>query len=158
MRTDAEMTGMGDDFDHLFLTEYPRVLTIAQRVLRNRPEAEQVAKQVLVEFRRRHPILPGDSAARLHRAAVDAALESARASDGERGAASDGERGATDTQDPQALREALGRLPRSGAAVLALRASRLTYAETAAVLGVGVEQVAAMLRRAEVLLLREMGG
>lgn len=147
---------MGDDFDHLFLTEYPRVLTIAQRVLRNRGEAEQVAKEVLVEFRRRHPTLPSDSAARLHRSAVDAALQSAHDRTGHSGE-SEGGPGATGKQDPQAVREALARLPRSGAAVLALRASRLTYAETAAVLGVGVEQVAAMLRRAEVLLLRELG-
>jgi len=54
------------------------------------------------------------------------------------------------------VRAALGRLPAKSAAVLALRYSGLSYAETAAALGVNVGQVGTLLRRAEAALRKEM--
>lgn len=144
---------MEDDFESLFLAEYPRVLSIVYRILRNRPEAEQVAVEVMVAFRER-PIVPNHSAARLHREAVDAALHRARSrgSPGKRLKSSS--LGGVDQS--QVLREALARMPAAGVTVLALRSSRLTYAETAAVLGVEVQQVGSLLRRAELQLLKEV--
>ncbi|MBW3591821.1 MAG: hypothetical protein KY393_08270 [Actinobacteria bacterium] len=145
---------MEDDFESLFLAEYPRVLSIAQRILRNHGEAERVAGEVMVAFRREHSINPNDSAVRLHRAAVETALRRSRSRGGQ-GKLRKGS-GPGGVEESQAVREALARMPAAGAAVLALRASRLTYAETAAVLGVEVQQVGSLLRRAELRLLKEV--
>jgi RNA polymerase sigma-70 factor (ECF subfamily) len=54
------------------------------------------------------------------------------------------------------LRDALGRLPAKSAAILALRYSGLKYVEIADALGVGVDQVGTLLRRAETLLRKEL--
>lgn len=141
---------MEDDFESLFLAEYPRVLSIAERILRNRAEAEQVAEEVMVAFCNDHPALLKDSPVHLHRRAVEAAQRRAR--DRQNG----GEPSIGTAEPAMAVREALARMPAAGAAVLALRSSRLTYAETAAVLEIEVEQVGPLLRRAELRLLKEM--
>ncbi|MEX2587678.1 MAG: hypothetical protein WD602_06755 [Actinomycetota bacterium] len=139
---------MAGNFEDLFLAEYPRVLCIAERVLRKRTEAEQLAREVMAAFGRTWPALPDDCAVRLHRAALDASFDRAR---DKRLEDAGGEAGVSDAQ----VTAALVRMPRPSAEVLVLRSSRLTYAETAAVLQVEEEQIGAMLRRAELRLLRE---
>lgn len=145
---------MEDDFESLFLAEYPRVLCIAQRILRNRAEAESVAEEVMVAFRREHSIVPDHSAVLLHRGAVEAALRRSRSRESRDKSRKD--YGPGGVEESQVVLEALARMPLAAAAVLALRSSRLTYAETAAVLGVEVQQVGALLRRAELRLLKEV--
>ena len=56
----------------------------------------------------------------------------------------------------QEVRQALARLPKKSATVLALRYSGLSYAEVAAALGVKTGQVGTLLRRAETALRKEM--
>ena len=57
----------------------------------------------------------------------------------------------------RAIRAALSRVPRRHATVLVLRYSGLSYAETAAALGIGVNGVGTRLRRAEACLRKEVG-
>jgi RNA polymerase sigma factor (sigma-70 family) len=158
---------MSDGFERLFMAEYQRVVSIANRVLRDRSEAEDVAQEVFLDFSRKHSPLADYAPAWLHRAATHAALNQVRrrkrretrevetqagVSRSEPGADEVVER----SEDQRMVREALARMPKKSAAVLALRSSGLTYAETAAALGVGVGQVGTMLRRAEARLLKEV--
>ncbi len=158
---------MSDGFERLFNAEYPRVVSIANRVVRDRAEAEDVAQEVFLAFSRKHSPFADYAPAWLHRAATNAALNQVRGrrrreqreSFSQAGAAS-AEPGVDELivqrEEQRAVREALARLPKRSAAVLALRSSGLTYAETAAALGVGVGQVGTMLRRAEARLLKEV--
>ena len=63
-----------DAFDRLFLEEYGRVVGIAQRVLGDPAEAEDVAQEVFCDFYRRHPSDASYAAAWLYRAAAHSAL------------------------------------------------------------------------------------
>ena len=60
------------------------------------------------------------------------------------------------TEQRQIVRTALARMPRKGAAVLALRYGGLSYAEVAQALGVNIGQIGTLLRRAEAALRREV--
>ncbi|GAC1319112.1 MAG: RNA polymerase sigma factor SigX [Chloroflexota bacterium] len=161
------------NFEHLFVAEYPKVVAIAQHVLRDPHEAEDVAQDVFYSFYRQHP--PDSSYARawLHRAAAHAALNVVRGKrrrkQRESADAQSQERLQTTSQfalDPQhaleqaeqcrAVRRILSRLPDKRATVLALRYSGLSYAEVADALGVNVNQVGTLLRRAERAFVKEM--
>jgi RNA polymerase sigma-70 factor (ECF subfamily) len=160
-RTDDE------SFEALFRAEYARVAGIANRVLMDQHEAEDVAQEVFVDFHRLHSASAQYAAAWLHRAAAHAALNRLRGSRRRQKrevaqAAEESER----VLDPQRLfelsedrrqvREALARLAPKPAAVLVLRASGLSYAEVAQALGVGIGQVGTLLRRAEAALRKEV--
>jgi RNA polymerase sigma-70 factor (ECF subfamily) len=160
-RTDDE------SFEALFRAEYARVAGIANRVLMDQHEAEDVAQEVFVDFHRLHSASAQYAPAWLHRAAAHAALNRLRGSRRrqKREVAQAAE--ATDrVLDPQKLfevsedrrqvREALARLAPKPAAVLVLRASGLSYAEVAQALGVGIGQVGTLLRRAEASLRKEV--
>lgn len=154
-------------FERLFVTEYPRVVAIANRVLASRPEAEEVAQEVFLQFHRSQDAAAPYAPAWLHRAAWHSALNVVR---GNRRRQAREEATALPedhaVQDPQqvveqgeqrrAVREAMRRLPRKSAAVLALRYSGLSYAETAIALGVSIGQVGTLLRRAESKLRMEV--
>lgn len=158
---------MSDGFERLFSTEYQRVVSIANRVLRDRAGAEDVAQEVFLDFSRKHSPLADYAPAWLYRAATHAALNQLRGRKrretyevhNQAGAVLN-EPGADEVverfEDQRMLREALARIPKRSAAALALRSSGLTYAETAAALGVRVEQVGTLLRRAEARLLKEV--
>ncbi|HUZ71241.1 MAG TPA: sigma-70 family RNA polymerase sigma factor [Candidatus Saccharimonadales bacterium] len=155
-------------FERLFVAEYVRVTAIAARVLDDQAAAEDVAQEVFLDLHRRFGNDPGAQApAWLHAAAVHTALNAIR-SRRRRGARE--ERFATKpslSDDPQAaveiaetrraIRAALARVPARDASVLALRYSGLSYAETAAALGIGVNGVGTRLRRAEARLRKEVG-
>ncbi|MEA2683815.1 MAG: hypothetical protein QOK05_2143 [Chloroflexota bacterium] len=156
-----------EPFEQLFLAEYTRVVAIANRVLANRQEAEEVAQEVFLDFHRSHPADADYAAPWLHRAAWHRALNVLR---GNRRRMTREESVAVaesdSTADPEGLvqqadqqrrvREAMRRLPRRSAAVLALRYSGLSYAEVAGALGVSVGQVGTLLRRAELKLRSEV--
>ena len=175
---DVRGIGVADPFERLFSAEYATVVAIASRVLADAHEAEDVAQEVFVQFHRAYaPTLDkGDIVPHarpwLHAAAVHTALNVVRGRR-RRAQREQAEAGAHDRlysmgddADPARLAEvkerqgevraALGRLPAKSAAVLALRYSGLSYAETAAALDVNVGQVGTLLRRAEAALRKEM--
>jgi len=154
-------------FEHLFTAEYARVVGIANRVLADPHEAEDVAQEVFIDFHRLHSASAQYAPAWLHRAAAHTALNRLR---GARRrlrreisqAAQEGERTVDPSQqlevneDRRLVRRALARLAPKPAAVLVLRASGLSYAEVAQALGVGIGQVGTLLRRAEATLRKEV--
>src|SRR5207245_2891734 len=153
--------------ESLFRTEYPRVVGIANRVLADPHEAEDVAQDVFIDFHRLHSATAQYAPAWLHRAAAHASLNRLRGARRrqKREVAQAAEEGDS-TLDPQKqlevnedrrqVRHALGRLAPRPAAALAMRASGLSYAEVAQALGVGIGQVGTLLRRAEAALRKEV--
>lgn len=171
--TAVQQQGRSSTFEHLFRAEYGRVVAIAQRVLADAHEAEDVAQEVFVDFHRRYPADAPFAAAWLHAAAAHAALNVIRGKrrrfqreTAEARASARLQEGAELAQDPQQhvvreeqrqeVRAALARLPARQALVLALRYSGLSYAETAAAAGMPIDQVGTTLRRAESALRKEM--
>jgi len=156
-----------ESFEALFTAEYGRVAGIANRVLADPHEAEDVAQEVFIDFHRLHSASAQYAPAWLHRAAAHAALNRLRGARRRQRrevaqAAEDTDR----TVDPQKLlevsedrrelRQALARLAPEPAAGLVLRASGLSYSEVAQALGVGIGQVGTLLRRAEAALRKEV--
>ncbi len=154
-------------FEALFSAEYGRVAGIANRVLADPHEAEDVAQEVFIDFNRLHSASAPYAAAWLYRAAAHKALNRVR---GRRRREKRELSQATDegaqTLDPQHMlevsedrrqvRQALARLAPKPATVLVLRASGLSYAEVAQALGVGIGQIGTLLRRAEAALRNEV--
>jgi RNA polymerase sigma factor (sigma-70 family) len=156
-----------DPFERLFKDEYSRVVAIANRVLADRQEAEDVAQEVFVDFHRLHRADAPYAAPWLHRAAANTALNTVRSRTRRtRREANYGALEVTRSVDPAEVAEtkeqrllvraALGRLSRKSAAVLALRYGGLSYAEVAQALGVNIGQIGTLLRRAEASLRREV--
>jgi RNA polymerase sigma factor (sigma-70 family) len=154
-------------FEALFTAEYRRVVGIANRVLADSHEAEDVAQEVFMDFHRRHSASADYAPAWLHRAAAHSSLNRLRGArrrqkrelaqaleEGDR--TLDPQKQAEIEEDRRRLRAALGRLAPKPAAVLVLRASGLSYAEVAQALGVGVGQIGTLLRRAEETLRKEV--
>jgi RNA polymerase sigma-70 factor (ECF subfamily) len=165
----AGQRGMVQAFEALFVAEYPKVVGVANRVLVDRAEAEDVAQEVFLDFHRRHSPTAPYAAAWLHRAAWHTALNRVRgrrrrerreeldaASGGEDGWSADPQRIAERNYDRDAVRSAMRKLPARAAGVLALRYSGLSYAEVGEAMGIGVGQVGTVLRRAEARLKREV--
>jgi RNA polymerase sigma-70 factor (ECF subfamily) len=162
-----------DAFDRLFLAEYAKVVAIAQRVLGDAHEAEDVAQEVFCDFHRRHSPDAAYASVWLHRAAAHAALNVVRGSrrrrrremtealrqerlQGTAEASLDPQRAVEAAEARRDVHQALARLPARSALILALRYSGLSYAEVAAALGVGTGQVGTLLRRAEAALRKEI--
>jgi len=166
----AMATSRPDDevFEALFTAEYARVAGIANRVLADPHEAEDVAQEVFIDFHRLHSAGAQYAPAWLHRAAAHAALNRLRGAKRRQRrelaqATEEGDRSADPqhllevNEDRRQVRQALARLAPRPAAVLVLRASGLSYAEVAQALGVGIGQVGTLLRRAEAALRKEIG-
>ncbi len=157
-----------DPFETLFRSEYPRLVAVANRVLDDPAEAEDVAQEVFWELHRRHPEGLPLAGRWLHSAAVHTALNRLRSRRRRERREDLAERRQAPDElgDPEQLhlreaerrqvRLALARLPEKKAAVLALRYSGLSYAEVGAALGVGTGQVGTLLRRAEAELARRL--
>jgi len=153
-------------FERLFLREYARVAGIAFRVLGDAVGAEDVAQDVFVSFYRKHDPEASYAPSWLYAASAHTALNAVRgrkrrekretsaAPDLERVA--DPEADAIASEDRAEVRAALARLPERAATLLVLRHSGLTYAEVAAALGIGVDQVGTRLRRAQDAFKREV--
>ncbi len=156
-----------DSFEALFKAEYNRVAGIANRVLADAQEAEDVAQEVFIDFHRLHSAKAQYAAAWLYRASAHTALnrvrgnrrrekrEQAVAQD-EAGQPLDPQRIAENNEDRRRLRTALARLPKKPAEVLVLRSSGLSYAEVAEAIGVSTGQIGTLLRRAEAALRKEV--
>jgi len=151
--------GLSPAFETLFRREYPRVAAIAQRIVRDADEAEDVAQDVFVSFYRKHPADAGYAAAWLHAAAAHTALnairsrdrrgrrETAHAREFDRGV--DPQGAALDAETRSEVRAALGRMDERAASLLALRYSGLSYDEIAAALGLRKSSIGTLLSRAE---------
>src|SRR5690242_21082118 len=108
-------------FEHLFTAEYGRVVGIANRVLEDAHEAEDVAQEVFIDFHRLHSATADYAPAWLHRAAAHASLnrlrgarrrqkrEVAQAMEEEERTL-DPQKQAELSEDRRRLRQALGRL------------------------------------------------
>ena len=156
-----------EPFERLFMAEYGKVVAVANRVLADRTEAEDVAQEVFLDFHRKHRADASYAPAWLHRAAVHTALNRIRSRQRrqrrELAEARDSHHEVVDPQqvveieeDRRRVRRALSRLPTKAASVLALRYSGLSYVEVGSALGVGAGQVGTLLRRAEQALRKEM--
>jgi RNA polymerase sigma-70 factor (ECF subfamily) len=167
LRAVASVRSDEESFEALFTAEYARVAGIANRVLADPQEAEDVAQEVFIDFHRLHSASAQYAPAWLHRAAAHAALNRLRgARRRQRREMAQATEEMDRTADPQVLlevnedrrqvRQALARLAPRPAAVLVLRASGLSYAEVAQALGVGIGQVGTLLRRAEAALRKEV--
>ncbi len=152
------MKSRDEAFEALFKSEYSRVAGIANRVLADPQEAEDVAQEVFISFHRLHSANAQFAPAWLHRAAAHTALNRVRGRKRrERRELAQAPEESSRTVDPQRMLE-VGedrRAPKP-AAVLVLRASGLSYAEVAQAIGVGTGQIGTLLRRAEAALRKEV--
>lgn len=156
-----------ESFEALFRAEYSRVAGIANRVLADPHEAEDVAQEVFIDFNRLHSATAHYASAWLYRAAAHKALnrmrgrrrrerrEFAQAPD-EGASTMDPQHMLEVSEDRRKVREALARMAPKPATVLVLRASGLSYSEVAQALGVGIGQIGTLLRRAEAALRKEV--
>lgn len=153
------------DLEQVFRSAYPRVVTVAARVLGGRDEAEDVAQEVFLKFGR-SPVPAGEALGWLCVAAAHTALNHLRS--GRRRAAREVAAGNGDAVCPDVadavvilderrrVRAALARLPRRQAVALVLRHSGLSYAEVAAALDLSPGSVGTIVRRAESALRKEL--
>jgi RNA polymerase sigma factor (sigma-70 family) len=156
-----------DSFERLFKAQYGRVAGIANRVLADPQEAEDVAQEVFMDFHRLHSAGSPYAAPWLFRAAAHTALnrvrgrkrrerrELAQALD-EGSRTVDPQKQAEINEDRRRVRQALAKLPAKPATVLVLRSSGLSYSEIAESIGVGTGQIGTLLRRAEAALRKEV--
>ena len=155
------------DFEKFFRAEYPVIVRIAYRILRDAHLAEDVAQDVFISAQQRFPEPFGSDHAQawVKVASTHASLNALRA--GRRrtarqerafeiSAPADPEELALASEDGREVRTALARLPRHAATVLVLRHSGLSYAEIAEAMEVRVGQVGTMLRRAEARFRKEV--
>ena len=76
---DSRATALPIAFERLFRTEYGRVVGIANRILNDTAEAEDVAQEVFFSFYRTHAADASYASAWLHAAAAHSALNALRA-------------------------------------------------------------------------------
>jgi len=152
-------------FEALFRAEYSRLVSVAQRVVGDRCEAEDVAQEAFFLFYQRRKLDPTLASRWLYRTAWTLALTRLRSSR-RRVLREQRHHEGSEPADPgvileaderrQLVRAALRRIDRGKAQILVLRYSGLSYREVGEVLGIRIDQVGTRLRRAEAALEREL--
>jgi RNA polymerase sigma-70 factor, ECF subfamily len=149
----------GDGLDALFRAHYERLARVVGRIVHDQAQAEEIAVDVFLRWRR-HPSAHGAGAEGwLYRTAVRAALDAWRRSQRwsrvERALAHVGlaprtpeDLHASDVERRQ-VRAVLAALRRRDATLLLLWAEDVSYAEMAAAIGVQASSVGSLLRRAQ---------
>lgn len=164
------MSSIDEPFERFFADEYRRAVAIAQRITRDAAEAEDVAQEVFVRCAR-----SGRAGERgwLYTAIVHTALNAIRTRRRRSlreqqnfrlgRAVSESAQNAADPQtivqrqhDDDTVRDALMRLSRRDAEILALRYSGLSYRELAQMLHIDAAQIGTRLARAERALKKEI--
>jgi RNA polymerase sigma-70 factor (ECF subfamily) len=152
-------------FEAFFRDHYRGVVRLAQSVVGNSQEAQDVAQDVFVAAYKRFSGDYEQAAGWVRVAAVHTALNVLR---GERrrgrrqltmqvvGSTPSAEDMAIAHEERAELRQILRRMPRRSAAVLVMRHGGMSYLEIAEGLGVKVGHVGTLLRRAESALRKEM--
>ncbi len=160
-------------FEALVSRERPKLVSIADRILRDRSAAEDVAQDALTSFARRYEADVPFASAWLRAAAAHGAFDALRrerrrfAREAHEHLLNGAVRAdAAECADPAvhlerhedraAVREALRDIGKQHATILALRYSGLSYAEIAASLGIGIGSVGTRLVRAEAALGKEL--
>ncbi len=166
LRAAAAAPVLTSAFETLFRREYVRVVGIAQRIVRDADEAEDVAQDVFVAFYRKHPADAGYAPAWLYSAAAHTALNAIRSRERRgrrdtahataRDVAVDPARHAEETETQMEVRGALARMDERAAALLALKYSGLSYEEIAAALGLRRSSIGTLLHRAEEAFRKEV--
>jgi RNA polymerase sigma factor (sigma-70 family) len=158
-------TSAASGFEAFFREHYRVVVRLAQSVLGDFQDAQDVAQDVFLSAFRRFPGDYEQAAGWVRVAAVHTALNVLR---GERrrgrrqllmlgvGPLPSPEDTVIDREMRAEVRRVLARLPRRSAAVLVMRHGGMSYVEIAAALGVKVGHVGTLLRRAESALRKEM--
>lgn len=158
----------GDGLDALFRAHYGRLARVVGRIVHDQAQAEEIAVEVFLRWRR-HPSAHGEGAAGwLYRTAVRAALDAWRRSQRwsrvERALAHVGitprtpeDLHASRTERRQ-VRGVLAALRRRDATVLLLWAEDVSYAEMAVAIGVQASSVGSLLRRAQDAFRKEYEG
>ena len=166
MSTPGGRGAVRPDLEQVFRSAYPRVVSVAARVLGSRAEAEDVAQEVFLSFSR-SAVPAGEATGWLSVAAAHTALNHLRTgrrrSTRELAVRSGDEAVAPDVADTvlalderRRVRAALARLPHRQAVALVLRHSGLSYAEVAAALDLSPASVGTTVRRAETALREEL--
>jgi RNA polymerase sigma-70 factor (ECF subfamily) len=149
----------GERLDALFRAHYARLARVVGRIVHDQAEAEEIAVDVFLRWRR-HPSAHGDGAEGwLYRTAVRAALDAWRRRRrwirieqvlGELGIRprTPDDLHARDIERQQ-VRSTLAALRRRDATMLLLWAEDVSYAEMAAAIGVQASSVGSLLRRAQ---------
>jgi RNA polymerase sigma factor (sigma-70 family) len=163
-----------DAFELLFTMHYRRVVAIARRIVGDEHLAEDVAQDVFASFHSRlHRLSPDYAAGWLYTAAAHTALNVVRGNrrrahreSADASAEAILHTAAVHEHDPEhqlesqelrdEVRTALRSLPTKHATILALRYGGLTYAEVAAALSIGMNQVGTLLARAEAAFKKEI--
>jgi len=166
LRAAPAAPALSPSFEALFRREYARVTGIAQRIVRDADEAEDVAQDVFISFYRKHPADAGYAPAWLHAAAAHTALNAIRSRErrGRRETAHarevdravDPQSAAEDRQTRAEVRSVLARMDDRAASLLALRYSGLSYDEIAAALGLRKSSIGTLLSRAEEAFRKEV--
>ena len=159
-------------FERLFADEYARVVSVAFRITRDAPDAEDVAQDVFAQFARSRGRALDRARPWLYQAAVHTALNALRsrrrrAQREERefrlrepvdDNSGNGDPSGIVERRAQALmvRAALLRIGEQHAEILALRYGGLSYREIAEVTGIDAAQIGTRLSRAERAFKREI--
>ncbi len=160
-------------FEALVSRERPKLVSIAERILGDRSAAEDVAQDTLTSFARRYEPDVKFASAWLRAAAAHAAFDVLRrerrrfarerrkhlldcALRADAAKSADPAVHLERREERAAVREALRRIGKQHATILALRYGGLSYAEVAASLGIGIGSVGTRLVRAEAALGKEL--